>query len=159
MFGFGKKEVNNNLYAPVDGQLISIEKVNDPVFSTKVMGQGFAVIPENDEIVSPVSGKVTMVAKKSKHAVGFEMDNGFEVLIHMGIDTVELKGEPFELNVSEGQKISHGEKIATINRQMLNEKGKEDSIMVIITNSAEKEVTDLNVEEKHVSADDEVVQY
>lgn len=159
MFGFGKKDIDNSLYTPVSGKLINIENVNDPVFSTKVMGQGFAVLPDTDEIVSPVSGIITMIAKKSKHAIGFEMDNGLEILIHMGIDTVELKGEPFELKVDEGQKIKHGAAIATINRELLKEKQLSDAIMVVITNSTEKDIEEIVLTEKDVTANEKVIEY
>lgn len=94
------KEVIKML-APVDGQAIGITEVHDPMFSEKDMGDGFGVIPTNNEILAPVSGKVMLVAS-TKHAIGFKTDDGLEVLLHMGVDTVELNGTPFELFVKEG---------------------------------------------------------
>lgn len=156
MFGFGKKKVESSLYSPVNGKLIDIEKVDDPVFSTKVMGQGFAVIPKSDEIVSPVEGKVTMVAK-TKHAIGITMDNELEILIHMGLETVDMKGAPFELFASVGKKIKHGEAIATMNREMIKEAGLSDAVMVIITNSADKAVDEIKMDDRNVSAGEKVI--
>ncbi|MGR3741884.1 PTS sugar transporter subunit IIA [Companilactobacillus sp. DQM5] len=133
MFKFLKKDVNNNFYSPVDGKLINIKDVNDPVFNTKAMGEGFGIVPDSDDIYSPVSGEVTMIAKKSKHAIGIKMENGNEILVHMGIDTVKLNGKPFELFVDVGNKVKYGEKIAYINRNQVNNNNLEDTIVVVIT--------------------------
>ena len=88
--------------------MINIEDVKDPVFSQKMMGDGFAVEPENGHIVSPVAGKVTSVFP-TKHALGLVTDNGLEVLVHIGLDTVSLEGKPFEVKVSEGQTVAAGD--------------------------------------------------
>lgn len=156
MFGFGKKKIDNSLYSPVMGKLIDIEKVEDPVFNTKVMGQGFAIIPESNDIVSPVTGVVTMTAK-TKHAIGITMDNELEILIHMGIETVNLKGAPFELLVSEGEKIKHGQPIAIMNRKMIQEAELNDTVIVVITNSVEKSIAEIKLEDRNVIADEEII--
>ncbi|MDG3374879.1 glucose PTS transporter subunit IIA, partial [Vibrio parahaemolyticus] len=90
-----------DVYAVATGKVIPITEVGDEVFSQKMMGDGFAVIPESGEIFAPVAGKVTSVFP-TKHAIGLVTDSGIEVLVHMGIDTVQLNGEPFTVFVKEG---------------------------------------------------------
>lgn len=137
MFNFFKKEKNVEkriqLHSPVDGNIIPIEEVNEQVFSSKMMGDGFAVIPKNGEVYSPVKGQVTSIFP-TKHAFGIITEEGLEVLIHIGIDTVELDGEPFELYIKEGDKVDVQTKIAEVNLQFLYEKEKEKDIIVIFTN-------------------------
>ncbi|MBP1043196.1 PTS system trehalose-specific EIIBC component [Vagococcus sp. BWB3-3] len=122
-----------DLYAPADGELIAITEVNDQVFSKKMLGDGFALRPKNNEIVSPVSGKVTSIFP-TKHAIGLLMDNGLEVLVHMGLDTVELKGEPFEILVTDGQSVSPGTPLATMDLDQITALGKGTDIIVVLTN-------------------------
>ena len=102
------KGVTDEVNSVADGEVINIEDVKDPVFSQKMMGDGFAVEPENGHIVSPVAGKVTSVFP-TKHALGLVTDNGLEVLVHIGLDTVSLEGKPFEVKVSEGQTVAAGD--------------------------------------------------
>lgn len=90
--------MTENVASVADGETIKITDVKDPVFSKKMMGDGFAVEPTGSEVYAPVSGKVTNVFP-TKHAVGLLTDSGLEVLVHMGLDTVELKGEPFDVKV------------------------------------------------------------
>ena len=124
------------------GEVISITEVNDAVFSEKMMGDGFAVNPSENEVVSPVNGKITNTFP-TKHAIGIETDSGLEVLVHMGIDTVELKGEGFELFVKAGQVIKAGDKLAEMNLASVKEAGKETTIMVVFTNLTDKQSFDL----------------
>lgn len=143
MFNIFKKHKNlpawdaQTFLAPADGELIAIEKVNDPVFSQKAMGDGFGLIPNSNDIYSPVSGTVTMIAG-TKHGIGISTSDGEELLLHMGIDTVELKGKPFDILVSKGDTISAGQKIAEMNLDEVKAAGKETTIIVAVTNSAEK---------------------
>jgi phosphotransferase system IIBC component len=127
----GKKET---LHAVADGRLIPLTSVSDPVFSQKMMGDGFAVIPEKSEITAPVSGEIASIFP-SKHAIGIRTEDGIEVLIHMGIDTVEMKKDAFEVFVTEGQRVQAGDIIASMNLETIKEAGKETTIMVVITNS------------------------
>ncbi|WP_086312894.1 PTS system, sugar-specific IIA component [Enterococcus sp. 7F3_DIV0205] len=137
MFGFLKKkapvEFNETLYAVATGKLIPISEVNDPVFSQKMMGDGFAIIPATGEIYSPIAGEVLSVFQ-TKHAVGMKMANGLEILLHMGIDTVELNGEPFDIKVSEGSKVSQGSLIANVDLEAIVSAGKATDMVVVITN-------------------------
>lgn len=137
MFGFLKKKevvpLNNTLYAVATGKLIPISEVNDPVFSQKMMGDGFAVIPESGEIYSPIDGEVLSVFQ-TKHAIGMKMANGVEVLLHMGIDTVELNGAPFDIKVTEGAKVGRGTLIALVDLDAITEAGKAIDMVVVLTN-------------------------
>ncbi|MGG5340540.1 PTS sugar transporter subunit IIA [Enterococcus sp. AZ192] len=137
MFGFLKKkepsQVNETLYAVATGKVIPITEVNDPVFSQKMMGDGFAVLPETGEIYAPIEGKILSVFQ-TKHAVGMKMANGLEVLLHMGIDTVELNGAPFSIKVTEGTKVVPGTLIATVDLEKIISAGKATDMVVVITN-------------------------
>lgn len=127
---------NIKVYSPIDGEIIPITEVNDQVFASKMMGEGFAVLPSQETIKAPVSGVVKMIAP-TKHAVGIVTDGGMELLLHLGIDTVELNGAPFKLTIQEGQTIQRGQKIGTIDLKMIEAKGKDATVMVIITDSKE----------------------
>lgn len=148
----GKIMANNkvNLCAVTDGEVIALNKVQDEVFSTGMMGEGFGLEPVSEEIVAPVSGEVTMIAE-SKHAIGIVTKEGLEVLIHMGIDTVGLHGEPFDLKIEVGQQIKAGEAIANMALENIRLASLKTTIMVLITNSADK-LEGLDLEEGQVSA-------
>lgn len=135
LFDFLKKGNNKDieLYNPVDGEVIPIEDVADPVFSQKMMGDGFGVQPTNGQIYSPINGKVTSVFP-TKHALGLEADNGVEVLVHIGIDTVELQGEPFEIHVSEGDKVTPDTLLAAVDFDAVKEAGKGTTVIIVFTN-------------------------
>jgi len=119
--------------APANGELIPIAQVQDDVFSQKIMGEGFAVIPENGEIASPVAGTIVSVFP-TKHAIGLRTIDGIEVLLHMGIDTVDLKGEAFEVKVHEGDKVKAGKIIATADLAKIQKAGKMTTMIVVFTN-------------------------
>ena len=138
------------LGAPAAGAAIALDKVQDEVFSTGMMGQGFGLEPIGEKIVAPVAGEITMIAE-SKHAIGILTKEGLEVLIHMGIDTVGLHGEPFELKVKTGDKVQAGQEIANMALENIRLAGLQTTIMVIITNSADK-LEGLDVEELEATA-------
>ncbi|WP_416454962.1 PTS transporter subunit IIBC [Streptococcus thermophilus] len=128
------KGVTEVVYSVADGQVINIEDVKDPVFSQKMMGDGFAVEPENGKIVSPVAGKVSSIFP-TKHALGLVSDNGLEVLVHIGLDTVSLDGKPFEVKVTEGQTVATGDLLVEADLAAIREAGRETSIVVVFTNT------------------------
>ena len=128
------KGVTDEVHSVADGEVINIEDVKDPVFSQKMMGDGFAVEPENGHIVSPVAGKVTSVFP-TKHALGLVTDNGLEVLVHIGLDTVSLKGKPFEVKVSEGQTVAAGDLLVEADLDAIRAAGRETSTIVVFTNA------------------------
>ena len=128
------KGVTDEVHSVADGQVINIEDVKDPVFSQKMMGDGFAVKPENGKIVSPVSGKVASIFP-TKHALGLVTDNGLEVLVHIGLDTVSLEGKPFDVKVTEGQTVAAGDLLVEANLDAIREAGRETSTVVVFTNT------------------------
>ena len=128
------KGVTDEVHSVADGEVINIEDVKDPVFSQKMMGDGFAVEPDNGRIVSPVAGKVTSVFP-TKHALGLVTDNGLEVLVHIGLDTVSLEGKPFEVKVTEGQTVAAGDLLVEADLDAIREAGRETSTIVVFTNA------------------------
>uniref|UniRef100_UPI0028DBD9E9 glucose PTS transporter subunit IIA n=1 Tax=uncultured Streptococcus sp. TaxID=83427 RepID=UPI0028DBD9E9 len=128
------KGVTEDVHSVADGQVIKIEDVKDPVFSQKMMGDGFAVEPENGKIVSPVAGKVASIFP-TKHALGLVTDNGLEVLVHIGLDTVSLEGKPFDVKVTEGQTVAAGDFLVEADLAAIREAGRETSTVVVFTNA------------------------
>lgn len=118
---------------PVKGEIIPITEVPDEVFSSKMMGDGFGVKPEDDRIYSPLNGKVIKVFK-TKHALLIHGDSGLEVIVHIGLGTVELKGEGFQIHVEEGQHVEAGTHIATADMAYIQSQEKSIVSPVIITN-------------------------
>ncbi|MEE3740015.1 PTS transporter subunit IIBC [Enterococcus faecalis] len=136
----GKKK---DFVAVAAGEVIPMAQVNDPVFSQKMMGDGFAVKPLEGEVVAPISGKVLSVFP-SKHAIGLQTEEGIEVLVHMGIDTVEMATPAFESFVKEGQSLKAGTKLAKMNLDVIEQAGKETTIIVAFTNSDKVEQVVIN---------------
>lgn len=127
------KGLTEEVYSVADGEVIALEQVKDPVFSQKMMGDGFAVEPENGNIVSPVSGTVSSVFP-TKHALGLVTEAGLEVLVHIGLDTVSLEGKPFTVHVAEGQKVVVGDLLVTADLDAIRAAGRETSTIVVFTN-------------------------
>ncbi len=147
---FNKKETVIELKAFADGNVVPIEEVEDEVFSKKMLGDGIAIRPTNSTIVSPINGTVQTVMEDSGHAVGIATKSGFEVLIHIGLDTVELNGEGFEVQVKVGQKVKEGQILIRYDKSVLKNYGKDDITMLIVTEDKNKVVerieTQKNVE-------------
>lgn len=131
MFGFGKKK--DKVVAVADGKLIPLAEVKDDVFSEKLMGDGFAVIPSDDNIYSPISGTVSTVFPTG-HALGITTDKGLEVLVHMGLDTVELNGAPFISKVKQGQEINKGDLLSLMDVDSVKNSGRDSVVVVVYTN-------------------------
>lgn len=115
------------------GKVISLKEVNDGVFSEGVMGDGLAIVPENETLYSPVDAEVTVLMEGSRHAVGLSMTNGMEVLLHIGIDTVDMNGDGFEYLISEGQKVKAGTPLICFSREKIKAAGHPDVTVCIIT--------------------------
>ena len=128
------KGLTEEVYSVADGEVIALEQVKDPVFSQKMMGDGFAVEPANGNIVSPVSGTVSSIFP-TKHALGLVTEAGLEVLVHIGLDTVSLEGKPFTVHVAEGQKVVVGDLLVTADLDAIREAGRETSTIVVFTNA------------------------
>ena len=137
MFGFFKKKTDPAVYAPIKGKCIDITEVNDEGFSSKIMGDGVAVIPEESVIKAPADGKLTMIFETG-HAFGMEADNGLELLLHIGIDTVNEKGNGFKILKKSGDAVKKGTPVVELELETLKEKY-DMTTMVIVTN--EKKIT------------------
>ena len=124
--------IEKELFTVATGEVIALTDVNDPVFSQKMMGDGFAVIPATGEVTAPLSGKIVSVFP-TKHAIGMQTAEGAEVLIHMGLDTVQMSQPAFEILVSEGQEVVAGTTIAQMNLDAIKNEGKETTIIVVFT--------------------------
>lgn len=122
-----------DIVAPANGELVPIDKVEDDVFSQKMMGEGFAVVPENGEIASPIAGTIVSIFP-TKHAIGIKTDDDIEVLLHMGIDTVDLGGDAFEIKVREGEKVKAGKIVASADLATIQKAGKMTTMIVVFTN-------------------------
>ncbi|MFB6468375.1 glucose-specific PTS transporter subunit IIBC [Cytobacillus sp. Hz8] len=136
-------EVNETYVAPVKGELKPITEVPDAVFSGKMMGDGFAIVPTEGTIVSPVDGKVINLFH-TKHAIGLFSEAGREILIHVGIDTVNLKGEGFEILVSENETVKKGQPLLKADLDYLKQHAPSTITPVVFTNLAEGEKVILN---------------
>lgn len=122
-----------DLHAVTEGAYIPLENVPDEVFSTKMMGEGYAIQSENGTIYAPVAGEVTSVFP-SKHAIGIKTPNGADVLVHMGIDTVSLDGQGFDVFVKEGDQVTAQTRLAQMDLDFIKKQGKETMVIVLITN-------------------------
>lgn len=122
-----------NMYAAASGQLHTISESSDPVFSQKMMGDGYYIVPDGGDIYSPVSGTVTMISP-TKHAIGITTQDGLEILLHMGIDTVDLAGKPFNILVQEDQQVTANMEVAEVDLEELKINDKKSDIIVVITN-------------------------
>lgn len=120
--------------SPVAGRVKPLSELEDDTFAKELIGKGIAISPVSDDIYSPVNGIITALFP-TKHAIGIQADNGLEILIHVGIDTVNLNGECFDTNIKQGDKVEKGQKILSFNREEIQSKGYSTDVIVIITNS------------------------
>lgn len=133
------KKSNLELYSPAKGNILPMEQVPDEVFSGKALGDGFAVKNHNGEVYSPVDGVITNIFP-TKHAIGIETREGHQILIHMGIDTVNLQGKPFTIKVQEGQSIKHGDFLAKMDTEEIKSAGKEDMVIIVAMESKQGQI-------------------
>lgn len=139
------------LYSPIKGEVKPLSEVNDATFSSGIMGKGFAIQPAEGKVVSPVAGRVTTIFK-TKHAIGITSDNGAEILIHVGIDTVKLNGKHFTAHVQDGDFVDVGKTLVTFDMEAIKAEGYDLITPVIITNTDQyqtiKSVKEGKVEER-----------
>ncbi|MCT2537897.1 PTS glucose transporter subunit IIA [Aquibacillus koreensis] len=136
---FKKKDKIIEITSPLTGELVELEDVPDQVFSQKMMGDGFAIKPTDRKVVSPIDGEVFDIFQ-TKHAISLKSKEGLEVLIHMGLETVALNGEGFDIKVSKGQKITKGTELADFDLDKMKELDVKTITPVIFTNSDDFEV-------------------
>ncbi len=133
----------NTLYAPLEGEIVPLEQVPDETFASGVLGQGFAVRPSKPCVYAPFDGTVIQTMD-TKHAVGLQSEDGMEVLIHVGIDTVDMNGEGFDLKCKEGDEIKRGQLLLSFDPEAIRKAGHPDITVVAVTNSFD--YTSVNVE-------------
>lgn len=127
---------NSVVKAPIQGEVFELSAVKDEVFSSEMMGKGVAILPEQGRVVSPIKGTVSMVFE-TKHAIGLVSEDGVEVLIHVGMDTVQLKGEHFTSHVKQGDSINVGDLLVEFDKEAIADKGYELLTPIVITNSGQ----------------------
>lgn len=132
----GTVKEKQRIQAPVQGQLVSLDQINDEVFASQQMGKTLAIYPTEEQIVSPGNGQVTALYP-THHAIGLKLDNGAEILLHIGINTVELKGQGFETFVKAGERVRLGQKLLSFDKQIIQAAGYDPTVLVIVTNTAE----------------------
>lgn len=132
----GTVKEKQRIQAPVQGQLVSLDQINDEVFASQQMGKTLAIYPIEEQIVSPENGQVTALYP-THHAIGLKLDNGAEILLHIGINTVELKGRGFETFVKVGERVRLGQKLLSFDKQIIQAAGYDPTVLVIVTNTAE----------------------
>lgn len=131
MFGKGERD---KILAPVAGKVIPMKEVADPAFNQEILGKGVAIVPSEGIIVAPAPGEVTVMFD-TKHAVSIRTDSGADVIIHIGLDTVNLKGEHFRSHVSQGDKVKAGDVLVEVDLDKVKEAGYDVTTPVIICNT------------------------
>ena len=132
---FGKKRTT--LLACCNGRLVNLEDINDEVFSKKLMGDGYAIMPSDGNIYSPVNASVTTIFP-TMHAIGLISENGEEILIHLGIDSVTMEGNPFDLKIAPNTDVYAGDFIGTMDIKAMEENNINPTVLVIIMNPTEE---------------------
>ncbi len=130
----------NRICSPASGRTAAMADVPDPVFARGLMGRGCAVWPEDDAVYAPTSGTVQTVMG---HALGLCSDEGIEVLVHIGVDTVEMQGDGFEVFVKPGDRVSAGQALVRMSREKIRRAGHPDCVIVVVTNSDDFESVEI----------------
>lgn len=156
MLDFIKKSYK--LLAPIDGKVMDLSKVPDDIFAEKMAGDGIAIEADGDIVVAPADGEVTLIFK-TNHAFGLLLDNGVEVLVHVGLDTVSLCGEGFQRLTEEGKRVKAGDPILKIDRSYINERSCSFITPVLITNVEEVCFTELNIGKNVKAGKDTILKY
>ncbi|MGN8646298.1 PTS sugar transporter subunit IIA [Gracilibacillus sp. HCP3S3_G5_1] len=128
-----RKKLDEVWLAPLTGELVNIEEVPDPTFSEKMMGEGLAIKPTEGKVLSPVDGEIIQVFP-TKHAIGIRSANGAEILIHIGLETVSLDGEPFELHVSDADKVQAGQLLVSFDLEEISNTAANTITPIVLTN-------------------------
>lgn len=155
MFFKAKKKLQ--IAATQNGESVELDLVPDPVFSERLLGDGVAIIPADNEVKSPVSGEVVQVFD-SLHAYSIRSDDGLEILVHIGINTVELGGEGFTPKVKDGDRVAKGEILCLADIKLIKEKGYDIFTLIIITNSDDLKSLDI-LKGKVVGGETPVMEY
>ncbi len=133
MFSFLKKNKNKDLKAFLSGKVVPITEVEDEAFASKSMGDGVGIIPTDNKVLAPADGEIVLVMKDSKHACALKLDNDMEMILHIGIDTVNMKGDGFECLVEMGDKVKAGQPLITFDMDKIKAAGYSTTSMLVIT--------------------------
>lgn len=130
-----KEEKSNavSVKAPINGKVLKLEEIKDPAFSSGMLGKGLAIDPEEGKVHSPVDGEIVMLFDTC-HAVGIKSNEGVDLLIHIGMDTVELNGEGFKAHIKNGDKVKAGQDLIDFDLDLIKEKGYEVVTPIVVTN-------------------------
>ncbi len=151
MFNFLKRKNNKTeIFSPAKGELKPLSDVEDEVFSKGLVGKGFAIMPQDSMVYSPVEGEVAMVFP-TKHAVGIKTKEGLEFILHIGVDTVNLKGEGFEVLVKEQDVVKPGTPIMKVDYEYIKSKGLPQDVICVVSNAETFEL----VEDNYTSVESE----
>ena len=134
-----EKEMPKELVAFLDGKVIPVKEVGDGVFSEGIMGDGIAIIPENEVLVAPVAGEIAVTMDDSRHACAIKADNGMEILLHIGLDTVDMGGDGFEYLITKGQRVQTGTPLIRFSREKIKAAGHRDVTMCILSDPGKAE--------------------
>lgn len=143
------------IYSPLEGRAMPLSEVDDGVFSEELLGKGIAIEPSTGIVKAPFDGEILMVFD-TKHAIGIRSNDGVEILIHIGIDTVRLNGKPFEIKVESGQKVNKGDILAEVDLQGIIDAGYRTITPVIVSNTESYEEVTATVT-GNVTFGDEVI--
>jgi PTS system glucose-specific IIA component len=142
MFGFLKRKIRE-IKAPIDGMLVPIEEVNDEVFSSKMAGDGIAIMPIGDTFTAPIDGVITKIFS-TNHAYSIKNKQDLEVLVHIGLETVALKGEGFERLAQEGDTVKAGDPIIKVDLEYIKKNAKDIITPILITDESKVDKIDKN---------------
>lgn len=126
--------VQTEIASPMKGKVLKLESIKDDAFASAVLGKGAAVLPEEGKVYAPADGVISTLFP-TLHALGMETDEGVELLIHIGLDTVQLNGEGFEAKVSQGDRVKKGQLLVTFDKEFIESKGYCMETPVIVTNT------------------------
>lgn len=124
------------VYAPMNGKVIPLEQIPDAVFSQGVLGPGCGMEPEDGDLAAPFNGRIISVAD-TKHAIGIQSDDGIELLIHVGMDTVQMNGDGFDVKVKEGDRVSRGQLLMKFDMEKIRKAGYPATTAVVVTNGGD----------------------
>lgn len=130
------KKDNNRMFigSPIEGEAVSLKEVNDPTFAQEMLGKGIAIKPSNGRVVAPIDGEITILFE-TKHAISIVSEQGIELLIHIGLDTVNLKGENFKTYVKAGDKVKSGDLLIEFDIEKIKEAGYDTITPIVICNT------------------------
>lgn len=157
--GCASAAIEKSLKAFLSGEVISLKEVNDGVFSEGIMGDGLAIRPENDIVYAPADGKVIATMEESRHACGLALDNGIEVLIHVGLDTVGMNGDGFTYFIKDGDKVKAGDPLIKFDREKIKKAGLPDVTICVITEPGEAQNITMNTGIQATANNTEIIRF